>query len=94
VKANGGKFCVTVGTGIEKADLTKLEESSDCVIETELQESGSGQRRRLRIKKLRDRPYIDRWTRFKVQQGKGIVFLTRSKPAVLSDVQHENRFST
>jgi KaiC/GvpD/RAD55 family RecA-like ATPase len=85
VKANGGKFCVTVGTGIEKADLTKLEESSDCVIETELQESGSGQRRRLRIKKLRDRPYIDRWTRFQVQQGKGIVFLTRSKPAALSD---------
>ena len=82
VKANSGKFCVTVGTGIEKADLTKLEESSDCVIETELQESGSGQRRRLRIKKLRDRPYIDRWIRFQVQQGKGIVFLTRSKPAL------------
>jgi KaiC/GvpD/RAD55 family RecA-like ATPase len=86
VKANGGRFCVTVGTGIEKADLTKLEEASDCVIETELQESGSGQRRRLRIKKLRDRPYIDRWTRFQVQQGKGIVFLTRSKPAAVSDV--------
>jgi KaiC/GvpD/RAD55 family RecA-like ATPase len=85
VKANGGKFCVTVGTGIEKSDLTKLEESSDCVIETELQESGSGQRRRLRIKKLRDRPYTDRWTRFQVQQGKGIVFLTRSKPAALPD---------
>lgn len=83
VKANGGKFCVTVGTGIEKADITKLEESSDCVIETELQESGGGQRRRLRIKKLRDRPYIDRWTRFQVEQGKGIVFLTRSKPAAL-----------
>jgi len=80
VKANGGKFCVTVGTGIEKSDLTKLEESSDCVIETELQESGGGQRRRLRIKKLRDRPYIDRWTRFQVQQGKGIIFLTRTKP--------------
>ena len=86
VKANGGKFCVTVGTGIEKADLTKLEESSDCVVETELQESGSGQRRRLRIKKLRDRPYIDRWTRFQVQQGKGIIFLTRSKPAPPTDV--------
>ena len=83
VKANGGKFCVTVGTGIERTDLTKLEESSDCVIETELQESGGGQRRRLRIKKLRDRPYIDRWTRFQVQEGKGIIFLTRSKPAAL-----------
>jgi KaiC/GvpD/RAD55 family RecA-like ATPase len=86
VKANGGKFIVTVGSGIEKADLTKLEESADCVVETELQESGGGQRRRLRVKKLRDRPYVDRWTRFRVEQGKGIIFLTRSKPAAQQNV--------
>lgn len=29
VKANGGKLCVTVGTGIDKADMMKLEENSD-----------------------------------------------------------------
>lgn len=80
VKANNGKFCITVGSGIEDEDLTKLEESADCVIETQLQEAGAGQRRRLRIKKLRDKPYIDKWTRFQVQQGKGIMFFTRSKP--------------
>ncbi|MGD0176520.1 MAG: ATPase domain-containing protein [Candidatus Bathyarchaeia archaeon] len=79
VKANNGKFCVIVGTGIEKADMTKLEEFSDGVIETQLQESGKGQRRRLRIKKLRDKPYVDSWIRFQVEQARGIVFLTKSK---------------
>jgi KaiC/GvpD/RAD55 family RecA-like ATPase len=80
VKLNGGKFCVTIGGGVEKADLAKLEEISDCMIETQVQETGRGQRRRLRIKKLRDKPYIDRWTRFRVEQGRGVVFLTPAKP--------------
>jgi KaiC/GvpD/RAD55 family RecA-like ATPase len=80
VKANNGRLCVTVGAGIDTHDMTKLEESADCVIETHLQESGGGQMRRLRIKKVRGKPYIDRWTRFRVEQGKGIVFLTRKKP--------------
>jgi len=79
VKANNGRLCVTVGTGIEGRDLTKLEESADCVIETQLQESGGGQRRRLRIKKVRGKPYSDRWTRFRVEEGKGIIFLTHKK---------------
>ena len=81
VKANNGKFCVTVGTGLEKVDRAKLEEYSDCVIETQLQEVSGGQRRRLRIKKLRDKPYVDKWIRFQVEQGKGILFLTTSKPS-------------
>jgi len=79
VKANGGKLCVTVGTAIEKPDLTKLEENSDCVIETQLQEIGKGQRRRLRIKKLRAKSYIDKWTRFQIESGKGIIFLVTRK---------------
>jgi len=79
VKANNGRLCVTVGAGIDPHDMTKLEESADCVIETHLQESGGGQMRRLRIKKVRGKPYIDRWTRFRVEQGKGIVFLTHKK---------------
>ena len=81
VKANDGKFCVTVGTGIDARDMTKLEESADCVIETQLHETSRGQRRRLRIKKLRGKPYIDHWTQFRVEQDKGIVFLTHVKPA-------------
>jgi KaiC/GvpD/RAD55 family RecA-like ATPase len=83
VKANNGSFCVTVGAGIEERDLTKLEEFADCVIETQLHETSSGQRRRLRIKKVRGKPYDDSWTRFRVEEGKGIVFLTRKKPASL-----------
>jgi len=80
VKANNAKFCVTIGAGLDKRDLIKLEEATDCVIETELQESGGGQRRRMRIKKLRDRPYNDHWVRFQVQESKGIILLTTSKP--------------
>jgi KaiC/GvpD/RAD55 family RecA-like ATPase len=79
VKANNGRLIVTVGTGIDERDMTKLEEASDCVIETQLHETGTGQRRRLRIKKVRDKPYNDRWTRFRVEEGRGIVFLTREK---------------
>jgi KaiC/GvpD/RAD55 family RecA-like ATPase len=79
VKANNGRLYITIGTGIEERDLTKLEESADCVIETQLHETGGGQRRRLRIKKLRGKPYNDRWTRFRVEEGKGIVFLTHKK---------------
>ncbi len=79
VKANGGKLCVTVGTGIEKNDIVKLEEASDCVIETQLQESGKGQKRRLRIRKLRGKAYTDKWVNFRIETGKGIVFLTRTR---------------
>ena len=39
VKANNGRFCVTVGTGIEAHDLNRLEETADCVIETQVQET-------------------------------------------------------
>jgi KaiC/GvpD/RAD55 family RecA-like ATPase len=79
VKANNGRLFVTVGSGIDPHDMAKLEESADCVIETHLQESGGGQMRRLRIKKVRGKPYLDRWTRFRVEEGKGIVFLTHKK---------------
>ena len=79
VKANGGKLCVTIGTGIDKADMLRLEENSDCVIETDLQDSTHGQIRRLRIKKLRDSSYNDRWTRFQIEAGKEIIFLIRRK---------------
>jgi KaiC/GvpD/RAD55 family RecA-like ATPase len=82
VKANNGRLIVTVGTGIDERDMTKLEESADCVIETQLRETGAGQQRRLRIKKIRDKPYNDRWIRFRVEEGKGIVFLIREKPPV------------
>jgi KaiC/GvpD/RAD55 family RecA-like ATPase len=80
VKANNGRFCVTVGTAIAAHDLIRLEEAADCVIETQLHETRGGQRRRLRIKKMRGKPYNDSWTWFRVEQGQGIIFLTRTKP--------------
>ena len=80
VKANNGKLCVASGTGIEKSDLTKIEEVADCVIETQLQEFRRGQTRRLRIKKLRGKPYFDKWVGFHIESGKGIVFFSRNKP--------------
>jgi len=80
VKANDGKLCVTVGTGIERSELMKLEEVADCVIETQLQDLKKGQRRRLRIRKLRGKPYVDRWVHFQVESGTGIVFFSRTKP--------------
>jgi KaiC/GvpD/RAD55 family RecA-like ATPase len=80
VKANNGKLCVASGTGIEKSDLSKIEEVADCVIETQLQESRQGQSRRLRIKKLRGKPYVDKWVGFHIESGKGIVFFSRIKP--------------
>jgi KaiC/GvpD/RAD55 family RecA-like ATPase len=80
VKANDGKLCVTVGTGIERSELMKLEEVTDCVIETQLQDLKKGQRRRLRIRKLRGKPYVDRWVHFQVESGTGMVFFSRTKP--------------
>jgi len=80
VKANDGKLCATVGTGIERSELMKLEEVTDCVIETQLQDLKKGQRRRLRIRKLRGKPYVDRWVDFQLESGTGIVFFSRTKP--------------
>jgi len=48
------------------------------VIETQLVETRAGQKRRMRVKKLRAHPYIDAWTGFKVNET-GITFLT-NKP--------------
>jgi KaiC/GvpD/RAD55 family RecA-like ATPase len=79
VKANGGKLVVAVGTVLDAADIPRFEEAADCVIETEVQESKRGQRRRLRIKKLRGKGYMDNWVRFQIEAGNGIVFLARKK---------------
>lgn len=79
VKSNEGRLLLTVGTAIEKTDMIKLEEVADCVIETQLQESRNGQRRRLRIKKLRGKAYVDKWVNFHIEDRKGIVFDARAK---------------
>jgi KaiC/GvpD/RAD55 family RecA-like ATPase len=64
---------------VEKETLTKVEEVSDCVIETQLSEGRTGQRRRLRVKKLRGHPYNDAWTRFTITE-EGFTFYTHKPP--------------
>jgi KaiC/GvpD/RAD55 family RecA-like ATPase len=81
VKANNGKLCAAMGAAVDKSDLTKIEEVADCVIEMQLQESRRGQTRRLRVKKLRGKAYMDKWVNFRVESGKGIIFFTRTKPS-------------
>ena len=71
VKAKGGRFYASVGLGIDKSDMTKLEEASDCVIETQVQDTKNGQRRRMRIKKLRGQSYDDKWTHYSGRLEKG-----------------------
>jgi len=79
VKSFNGSLCTILGTSVEKDTITKVEEISDCVIETQLSETRSGQRRRLRIKKMRGHPYNDSWTRFAIGDD-GIIFYTRKPP--------------
>jgi len=79
VKSYNGGLCTIIGTSVEKEILTRVEEGSDCLIETQLSEGRTGQRRRLRIKKLRGHPYDDAWTRF-IITDQGITFYTRKPP--------------
>jgi KaiC/GvpD/RAD55 family RecA-like ATPase len=81
VKSSDGRLMATIGTSVEKEALTRIEELSDVVVETQLLESRSGQKRRLRIRKLRGHSYIDTWVSFKIGDGRGVTFLTR-KPYV------------
>jgi KaiC/GvpD/RAD55 family RecA-like ATPase len=77
VKSYNSRLCATISSSVNEETLTRVEETSDLVIETQLIESRSGQKRRLRIKKLRDRPYVDAWTPFKISGKQGITFFTR-----------------
>lgn len=80
VKANGGRFCATVGTTPAKETLTKLAEMSDCVIEMQLLDTRRGQKRRLRVSKMRGKGYSDRWTRFTVHTDQGMRFYAPHRP--------------
>jgi KaiC/GvpD/RAD55 family RecA-like ATPase len=79
VKSSDGGLSTTIGTTVEKDAVTKVEEVADCVIETHLSEGRGGQRRRLRVKKLRGHPYVDSWARFTIGD-QGITFLVHRPP--------------
>ncbi|MEM2897225.1 MAG: RAD55 family ATPase [Candidatus Bathyarchaeia archaeon] len=78
VKGNDGGFYYTLGTSLKEDVITKIEEVSDCVIETILLGEGRKLKRRLRIKKIRGGKFVERWVEFSVGD-KGIVFYT-NKP--------------
>jgi len=73
VKGNDGRFYYTLGTSLEEEIITKIEEISDCVIETILLEERGKLKRKLRIKKIRGGKFIEKWIEFSIKD-KGITF--------------------
>jgi KaiC/GvpD/RAD55 family RecA-like ATPase len=81
-KGINGRFFYTLGTGIEKEGLNNIEAVSDCVIETSSTEESGEYRRRIRVKKMKKK-HVERWTEFRVDGDKGIVFRSSRTKAVL-----------
>ncbi len=79
VKGINGRFFFTVSTGIEEEIRSKLESTSDGVIELQIYESEEKYNRRLRIKKLR-KEHFDEWIDFSIEDKKGIIFHLKKKP--------------
>jgi KaiC/GvpD/RAD55 family RecA-like ATPase len=79
VKGINGRFFFTVSTGIEEEIRSKLESSSDGVIELQIYESEEKYNRRFRIKKLR-KEHFDEWIDFSIEDKKGIIFHLKKKP--------------
>jgi KaiC/GvpD/RAD55 family RecA-like ATPase len=80
-KGIDGRFFYTLGTGIEKEGLNTIEAVSDCVIETSSTEESGEYHRRMRIKKMKKK-HVERWTEFRVDGDKGIVFRSSRAKAV------------
>jgi KaiC/GvpD/RAD55 family RecA-like ATPase len=76
IKGEKGIFIFIVGKGTVSANhMNKLEEIVDCIIELQEIEERGKIIRRLRIKKLRGRNFVDEWIPFKIDSKSGIVFL-------------------
>jgi KaiC/GvpD/RAD55 family RecA-like ATPase len=74
VKGQGGSLYFSVGTGLDKDVLSRLEGLSDCIIELETIEKKGTSFKRLRIKKIRGRKHPRRWIEFSIEAPDGIVF--------------------
>ena len=80
IKGENGIFLFIVGKGTVSADhMNKLEEIVDCIIELQAIEEKGKIVRRLRIKKLRGRNFLDAWIPFRVESKRGITFLARKE---------------
>jgi len=74
IKGENGIFFFTLGRGTLPEDLQRrLEEIVDCIINLEVREEKGEMTRKMRIRKLRGRPFSDQWIPFKIDMKKGFV---------------------
>lgn len=74
IKGENGIFFFTIGQGTIPQDLQRrLEEIVDCIIDLEVKEHKGETVRRLRIRRMRGRPFSDQWIKFSVDKKKGFL---------------------
>jgi len=76
VRGYNGRFFFSVGRSAPRELLSRLEETSDCVIEIDVSEDKGQLKRKMRVKKLKGE-FIDRWIDFTVRPKAGLVFHAR-----------------
>jgi PKD repeat protein len=75
VKGSHSAFFFSIGEGTVSSDLlSKLEEFVDCIIQLHVHESEGETLRRLRIKKLRGRRFVDSHILFEIKPKRGLIF--------------------
>ncbi|UCH71137.1 MAG: hypothetical protein JSV29_03995, partial [Candidatus Bathyarchaeota archaeon] len=75
VKGSHSAFFFCIGEGTVSPDLlSKLEEFVDCIIQLHVHESEGETSRRLRIKKLRGRRFVDSPILFDIKPKRGLIF--------------------
>ncbi len=77
IRGIDGKAVFTLSTGSDATIQRQLEDMADCVIQMEAFEEKDIRRRRLRIRKFRNRPHQESWATFTIESGKGVIFYTR-----------------
>ncbi len=77
VRGLDGKAFFTMSTGSDETIQRQMEDMADCVIQMEAFEEKDIRRRRLRIRKFRNRRHQENWATFTIEDGKGIIFYTK-----------------
>jgi len=77
VRGLDGKAFFTMSTGSDETIQRQMEDMADCVIQMEAFEEKDVRRRRLRIRKFRNRRHQEGWATFTIEDGKGIIFYTK-----------------
>jgi len=73
-KGQGGSLFFSVGTGLDRDILTRLEGLSDCIVEFGAFERRGVPVKQIRIKKIRGRKHPEKWIEFSIEAPDGIVF--------------------